>query len=101
MAKTSVIERGLKRERLYKKFKEQRNALKIIVSNPQLSFEERFAAQSALTDLPRNSSPVRLKKRCSETGRARGFIGFFGVSRIVFRELASAGLLPGVKKASW
>ncbi len=101
MSKTSVVERDKKRDRLVKKFKEKRNALKKIVSNTKVSLEERLAAQAALTDLPRNSSSARLKKRCSQTGRPRGYIGFFGVSRIVFRELASAGLLPGVKKASW
>lgn len=101
MAKTSVLERNKKRERLVKKFQEKRNELKKRVSNTKLSLEDRMAAQAQLTKLPRNSSPVRIKKRCSQTGRARGYYGFFGVSRIVLRELASNGLLPGVKKASW
>ena|SRR3990167_484520 len=101
MAKTSVIERNKKREVLVKKFQEKRNELKKRVSNTKLSLEDRMAAQAQLTKLPRNSSPVRVKKRCSQTGRARGYMGFFGVSRIVLRELASNGLLPGVKKASW
>lgn len=101
MAKTSVIERNKKREILVKKFQEKRNELKKRVSDTKLSLEDRMAAQAQLTKLPRNSSPVRIKKRCSQTGRARGYMGFFGVSRIVLRELASNGLLPGVKKASW
>ncbi|OGB86446.1 30S ribosomal protein S14 [candidate division TM6 bacterium RIFCSPHIGHO2_12_FULL_38_8] len=101
MAKTSVIERNKKRERLVKKFQEKRNELKKRVVNVKLSLKERMAAQAELTKLPRNSSATRIKHRCSQTGRARGYIGFFGVSRIVLRELASNGLLPGVKKASW
>jgi small subunit ribosomal protein S14 len=101
MAKTSVIERNKKRERLVKKFQEKRNELKKRVVDTKLSLKDRMAAQAELTKLPRNSSATRIKKRCSQTGRARGFIGFFGVSRIVLRELASNGLLPGVKKASW
>lgn len=101
MAKTSVIERNKKREALVKKFQEKRNELKKRVSNTKLSLQERMAAQALLTKLPKNSSSVRVKNRCSQTGRARGYMGFFGVSRIVLRELASNGLLPGVKKASW
>ena len=101
MSKTSVVERDKKRDRLVAKFREQRAELKKIVSNEKVSLKERLAAQATLTNLPRNSSSARLKNRCSQTGRPRAYLGFFGVSRIVFRELASAGLLPGVKKASW
>lgn len=101
MAKTSVIERNKKRTQLVAKFQEKRAELKKRVSNQKLSLEERMKAQAQLTKLPRNSSATRLTKRCSQTGRARGYIGFFGVSRIILRELASNGLLPGVKKASW
>ena len=101
MSKTSVIERDKKRDRLVAKFREQRAELKKIVSNEKVSLQERLAAQATLTNLPRNSSSARLKNRCSQTGRPRAYLRFFGVSRIVFRELASAGLLPGVKKASW
>lgn len=101
MAKTSVIERNKKRDRLIAQYKERREALKQQVVNTKLSLDERMAAQALLTKLPANSSAVRYKKRCSQTGRARGYMGFFGVSRIVLRELAHAGILPGVKKASW
>ncbi len=101
MAKTSVIERNKKRTQLVAKFQEKRAELKKRVSNQKLSLEERMKAQAQLTKLPRNSSATRLIKRCSQTGRARGYIGFFGVSRIILRELASNGLLPGVMKASW
>lgn len=101
MAKKSIIERNKKRAVLIARYQEQRSALKKRVSNVSLSLEERMAAQNELSLLPRNSSPVRHRKRCSQTGRGRGNLGFFGVSRIVFRELAHAGVLPGVKKASW
>jgi len=101
MAKTSVIERNKKRMQLVQQYKERREALKKQVLDTKLSLEERMAAQALLDKLPKNSSPVRVKNRCSQTGRARGYMGFFGVSRIVLRELAHAGILPGVKKASW
>jgi len=101
MAKKSIVERNKKRERLVKRFQEKRLELKKQVSNTKLSLADRMAAQAELTKLPKNSSSVRIRNRCSQTGRGRGFLGFFGVSRIVFRELASSGVLPGVKKASW
>ena len=101
MAKKSVVERNKKRERLVARFQEKRLELKKQVSNTKLSLKDRMTAQAELTKMPKNSSSVRIRNRCSQTGRPRGFLGFFGVSRIVFRELASSGILPGVKKASW
>lgn len=101
MSKKSVVERNKKRLRLTKKFQEKRLELKQKVSDTNISLDERMAAQAELTKMPKNSSSVRIRNRCSQTGRPRGFLGFFGVSRIVFRELASSGILPGVKKASW
>ena len=101
MSKKSVIERNKKRESLVKRFGEKRLELKKQVSNTKLSLEDRMLAQAILTKLPKNSSSARIRNRCSQTGRPRGFLRFFGVSRIVFRELASSGILPGVKKASW
>lgn len=101
MSKKSIVERNKKRERLSQRYQEKRTALKKQVSDTSLSLEDRLQAQAKLTKLPRNSSSVRIRKRCSQTGRPRGYLGFFGVSRIVFRELASSGILPGVKKASW
>lgn len=101
MSKKSVIERNKKRERLVKRFGQKRLELKKQVSNTKLSLEDRMLAQAILTKLPKNSSSARIRNRCSQTGRPRGFLRFFGVSRIVFRELASSGILPGVKKASW
>ncbi len=101
MAKKSSVEKNNKRIRMVELYKERRAVLKKATVDLSLSLEDRMAAQAKLSDLPKNSSAVRVRNRCSQTGRARGFLRFFGVSRIVFRELASAGLLPGVRKASW
>lgn len=101
MAKKSAIETNLRRKRLVEKYKSKREALKAIVANRELSAEERFMAQVKLSELPRNSSPVRVRNRCQITGRPRGVYSEFGVSRIAFRDMGSFGLLPGVKKSSW
>ncbi len=101
MAKKSSVEKNNKRIRMVELYKERRAVLKKATVDLSLSLEERMAAQAKLSDLPKNSSAVRVRNRCSQTGRARGYLRFFGVSRIVFRDLASAGLLPGVRKASW
>jgi small subunit ribosomal protein S14 len=89
MSKKSVIARQHKREKMVAKFAERRKALK------------EAGEWEKLSQLPRDSSPVRLKNRCRLTGRPKGFIRKFGLSRIKFRELALAGRIPGVKKASW
>ena len=101
MAKKSSVEKNNNRIRMVALYKDRRAVLKKATVDLSLSLEDRMAAQAKLSDLPKNSSAVRIRNRCSQTGRARGFLRFFGVSRIVFRELASAGLLPGVRKASW
>ncbi len=101
MPKTSAIQRDLKRRRLTEKYKAKRAELKAILLNPKTTDAEFFAAQKKLSKLPRNSSPVRIRNRCSLSGRPRGYIGRFGVSRITFRELALAGKIPGVTKSSW
>jgi len=101
MAKKSSVEKNNKRIRMVEQYKTRRLALKKATVDLSLTLEERMAAQAKLSDLPKNSSATRIRNRCSQTGRARGYLRFFGVSRIVFRELASAGLLPGVRKASW
>ncbi|NBP89646.1 MAG: 30S ribosomal protein S14 [Opitutae bacterium] len=101
MAKESVIQRSLKRERLVAKYAVQRAELKKILANPKTTEEEFYAAQRKLTKLPRNSSRVRHKNRCSISGRPRAYIRKFGLSRITFRELALGGQIPGVTKASW
>lgn len=89
MAKRSQIARNQKRERLAQRFAEKRALLK-----KEGKYEE-------LQKLPRNSSPVRIKNRCAVSGRSRGYIRLFGLSRIQFRELARKGEIPGVKKSSW
>jgi len=89
MAKISMVAREVKRVRLSQKFAEKRAKLKA---------EGDYVG---LSRLPRNSNPIRIRNRCKLTGRPRGYMRQFGISRIVFREMASQGLLPGVKKASW
>tara|TARA_B100000035_G_scaffold274994_1_gene251731 strand:- start:15 stop:320 length:306 start_codon:yes stop_codon:yes gene_type:complete len=101
MAKKSAIQRDLKRRRLISKYANKRAELKAILANPETSDEEFYKAQAKLTKLPKNSSPIRARNRCSITGRPRAHIRKFGLSRITFRELASKGKLPGVTKSSW
>ena len=83
------------------RYASRRAALKKIMADPDVSEEDFYAAQGKLAKLPRNSSPVRLVKRCTLTGRPRATIRKFGLSRITFRELALQGKVPGVIKASW
>ncbi|ADE54695.1 30S ribosomal protein S14 [Coraliomargarita akajimensis] len=101
MAKISAIHRNKKRERLIAKYAAKRAELKAIIANPETSDEEFYKAQAKLTKLPKNSSPIRARNRCSVTGRPRAYIRKFGLSRITFRELASQGKIPGVTKSSW
>lgn len=89
MSKKSIIARQEKRERLVTRYAEKRKALK------------EAGDYEALDKLPKNASPVRLKNRCGLTGRPKGYIRYFGISRVTFRELASSGKIPGVTKASW
>ena len=89
MAKESMKAREVKRQKLVEKYAEKRAKLKA---------EGDYVG---LSRLPRNSNPIRLHNRCKLTGRPRGYMRQFGVSRIVFREMASEGLIPGIKKASW
>ena len=99
MAKKSVIERNDKRKRLAKKFAAKRARLKAATRDNSLSPEERFTAQ--LAELPRNSSPVRVRLRCEVSGRGRGNYRKFRLSRIALRDLASTGQIPGMVKSSW
>jgi small subunit ribosomal protein S14 len=101
MAKTSSIEKNKRRNLLVQKYATKRAELKAVLASPDTSDEAFFEAQRKLSKLPRNSSPVRLRNRCSITGRPRGFIGRFGLSRLTFRELALSGKIPGVTKSSW
>ena len=89
MAKESMKAREVKRARIVKKYAERRKALK------------EAGDYEALQKLPRNASPVRMHNRCKLTGRPKGYMRQFGISRVMFREMANKGLIPGVRKASW
>lgn len=95
--------KNLRRDMLIKQFSTRRAALKAVAHNRSTSAAdpEKFAAQLRLQNMPRNSSITRKKNRCRITGRPRGYIGFFGMSRVALRDFAAWGLLPGVKKSSW
>ncbi|MEZ5276686.1 MAG: 30S ribosomal protein S14 [Opitutaceae bacterium] len=101
MAKKSSIEKNLRRQRLVEQYAARRAELKSILANPESTDEEFFNAQRKLSKLPRNSSKIRLRNRCSITGRPRAFIRRFGLSRLTFREMALEGKIPGVTKSSW
>ncbi len=89
MAKESMKAREVKRARIVEKYAERRKALK------------EAGDYEALQKLPRNASPVRMHNRCKLTGRPKGYMRQFGISRVMFREMANKGLIPGVRKASW
>jgi small subunit ribosomal protein S14 len=97
----NAISRDKKRRFLYKKYEIKRNILKAMIRDLSISKELRFQFTQELGNLPRNSSIVRTKNRCIQTGRAKSNYRFFKISRITFRELASKGLLPGITKSSW
>ena len=99
MAKESMKAREVKRAKLVAKYAEKRAALKKIVNTGDPV--EAFEAAQKLQAIPRNANPIRLHNRCKITGRPKVYIRLFGLSRIQFREMASSGLIPGVKKASW
>jgi len=101
MAKKSAVERNLKRVRLAKRFESRRAVLKTIAKDQDVSAEDRFNARLKLAALPRNSAPVRQRARCELSGRPRGNYRKFKLSRIALRELASAGMIPGMVKSSW
>ena len=101
MAKVSMVNREKRRTKLVAKYTKKRAALKAIVSNPEVSFEERQDAMFQLQKLPRDSSPVRQRNRCAISGRPRGFYRKFGLSRNKLREAAMRGDVPGLRKASW
>jgi small subunit ribosomal protein S14 len=101
MAKESMIQRQKKRERLVKKYAAKRAELKAIATDQAKPMEERFKARLKLAELPRNSSPTRLNNRCQLTGRPRAYYRKLGLSRIMLRDLASQGKIPGMVKSSW
>ena len=101
MAKSSSIQRNLKRIKMAKKFAKKREMLKKIIKNKKLPLEERFAAQLKLAKIPRNSAKVRIRNRCEITGRPHGVYRKLRISRIALRDLASQGKIPGMTKSSW
>ncbi len=101
MAKKGKIERNEKRSALIRKYADRRRELGAIVRSPGASLAEKRLAMAELQSLPRDSARVRYRKRCQMTGRPRGYVGKFGISRIAFREMSLKGLIPGVRKSSW
>jgi small subunit ribosomal protein S14 len=101
MAKTSMVNREIKRNRLVRKYAAKRLTLKARIIDPSLSEEERTAARNKLNMLPRDSSKSRMRNRCSITGRPHGYYRKFGLGRNKLREAAMRGDVPGLVKASW
>ncbi|MGF6494298.1 small subunit ribosomal protein S14 [Luteibacter sp. 621] len=101
MAKTSMIERDLKRSKLAKKYAAKRAELKAIVLSATASYDEKMEAQTKLQKLPRDASPSRQRNRCALTGRPRGVYSKFGLGRNKLREATMRGDVPGLRKASW
>jgi small subunit ribosomal protein S14 len=101
VAKVALIQRELKREKLVAKFAKKYAELKAVAKDAKKSDEERDAARAALQKIPRNANPTRQRNRCEITGRPRGTFRQFGLGRAKIREMAFAGDIPGVTKASW
>ena len=101
MAKVSLKQREEKREQLVAKYAKKYAELKAVIDDANKSDDERYAARLELQKLPRNANPTRLRNRCNLTGRPRGTFRQFGLGRSKIRELAFAGDIPGVTKASW
>lgn len=101
MAKTSKLARDEQRRELVARHKAKRDQLKAIIRNPKSTEEERAAAYASMRKMPRDSSATRVRNRCAMSGRPRGYLRHFGLSRIALRDMALSGLIPGVRKASW
>ena len=101
MAKTSMVNRDVKREKLAKKYAAKRDALKTIIASPTASYDEKADAVVKLQKLPRDSSPSRQRNRCELSGRPRGVYSKFGLGRNKLREATMRGDVPGLRKASW
>ncbi len=101
MAKSSMLEREKKRNKTVRRCAEKRLRLKAIVKSPTTGYDEKQDAMLALQKMPRNASPVRLRNRCSLTGRPKGYYRKFGLGRNKLREAAMRGDIPGLVKASW
>jgi small subunit ribosomal protein S14 len=101
MAKTSSVEKNNRRIKMAKQYAGKRAKLKAMAVDDKLQPEERFAARLKLAELPRNSSPTRIRNRCDLSGRPRGYYRKLRMSRIALRDLGSQGLIPGMIKSSW
>ena len=101
MAKTSAIEKNKRRRKLAQQFAGKRARLKAAAVDNSLSDQDRFAARLKLAELPRNSSPVRIRNRCEVTGRPRGYYRKLKMSRIALRQMGNDGKVPGMVKSSW
>lgn len=101
MAKTSKVKKNEQRQATVAKYAARRSELKAIIKNPTTTPERRADAYASLRKLPRDASPVRLRNRCAMTGRPRAYLRQFGLARMAFRDMALAGFIPGVRKASW
>ena len=101
MAKTSKTVKNQQRQEIVARYSARRQELKATIRNPATSPEDRETAQRALRAMPRDASATRVRNRCQMTGRPRAYLRQFGLSRVTFREMALAGLIPGVRKASW
>lgn len=101
MAKTSAVQRNLKRIKMSKRYLNKRKKLKAIINNKKLPLNERFAAQLKLSKLPKNSAKIRIRNRCEITGRPHGVYRKLKISRIALRQMASSGKIPGMTKSSW
>ena len=101
MARKALIVSNNKKKELVARYAQIRKKLIAIVKNSETTFEEKLKAQKKLARLPRSSSATRVRNRCELSGRPRGYIRFIQLSGLCFREFASNGVLPGVKKASW
>lgn len=101
MAKKSLIEKEKRREKKVESGWQKRAELRKMAKDLKLSDEERMEAQIKLNKMPRDTAAIRLRNRCQLTGRPRGFLRKFKISRLCFRELANSGMIPGIMKASW
>lgn len=101
MAKISKVVKNNMRKATVVQYAERRAEAKKIINNPKSSVEEVDAAVIKLQKMPRNASPIRVRNRCSQSGRSRGYLRKFGLSRIALRDLAHQGQIPGVVKSSW
>lgn len=101
MAKKSMIARDVKRTKLNNRFQARRDELREVISNPEVEYDDKWAAMIALQKLPRDSSKARQRNRCGLTGRPHGYYRKFGLSRNKLREVILKGQAPGVVKASW